>query len=224
MSAVIAKTPRTKGSAASAPDIITFVKDDRFLGLSISPAQETLLRGIYGLPLVTDEQREIWTLCTERDYPAEPFGEAMVISGARGGKDSRIAAPIVVYEAVFGGHERRVAKGEIATIVLVAQDAKAAGIAFNYIAEYIQQSPVLASLLDGDPLASSLRLTNGLVIQTFPSTLKSMRGFSIPVAVMDEVAFFRLEGQADSDVEIQTSIRRGMVGFTSGTKLIKTYF
>ncbi len=221
MSAITTRTSRTRAKATSAPDIITFVKDDRFLSLSISPAQETLLRGIYGLPLVTDEQREIWTLCTEREYPGQLFGEAMVISGARGGKDSRIAAPIVVYEAVFGGHERRVAKGETGTIVLVAQDAKAAGIAFNYISEYIRQSPVLASLLDGDPLSSSLRLTNGIVIQTFPCTLKSMRGFSIPVAVMDEVAFFRLEGQADSDVEIQTSIRRGMVGFASGTKLIK---
>jgi hypothetical protein len=37
---------------------------------------------------------------------------------------------------------------------------------------------------------------------------------------MDEVGFWRLEGQADSDVEVQTSIRRGMIAFPS-TRLVK---
>ena len=38
--------------------------------------------------------------------------------------------------------------------------------------------------------------------------------------VLDELAFFRLEGAADSDVEIQASIRRGMLAFAS-TRLVK---
>ena len=38
--------------------------------------------------------------------------------------------------------------------------------------------------------------------------------------MLDEVAFFRLEGSADSDVEIQASIRRGMLAFQA-TRLIK---
>src|SRR6267143_7114316 len=120
----------------SAPTIIETVSDPQLLGQSISstsPAQRTLLKTIYGLPLDEHEQA-IFRDCTGRaTYTAQPFSEVTVIAGARAGKDSRIAAPIVVYEAVFGGHEQRVAKGEIATIVLVAQDAKAAGIAFNYI-------------------------------------------------------------------------------------------
>jgi hypothetical protein len=37
---------------------------------------------------------------------------------------------------------------------------------------------------------------------------------------MDELAFFRLEGQADADVEVQASIRRGMIAFPS-TRLVK---
>jgi hypothetical protein len=50
------------------PTIIQFATAPEFLGLSISPAQETLLRGIYGLPLVDQEQERIWGLCTERPY------------------------------------------------------------------------------------------------------------------------------------------------------------
>ena len=40
-------------AGTAAPDIIRFVTGARFLGLSISAAQETLLRGVYGLLLVT---------------------------------------------------------------------------------------------------------------------------------------------------------------------------
>jgi hypothetical protein len=214
-------TPSSPTDTNATPDIVTFVRHLSLLGLSISPAQETLLRGAYGLPFVTDEQQEIWWLCTERAYTGRPYPEITVMCGARGGKDSRIAAPIVLYEALFGGHETRAAKGESATIVLVAQDARAAGVAFGYIAGYLQQSPVLSQMLHGDPLTSSLTLTNGITVMCFPCTLRSMRGFSIPVAVLDEVAFFRLEGQADSDVEIQASVRRGMVGFGDRTKLLK---
>lgn len=42
----------------------------------------------------------------------------------------------------------------------------------------------------------------------------------MPVGIMDEVGFWRLEGSADCDAEIQTSIRRGMINFDR-TKLIK---
>src|SRR5262249_54869593 len=98
--ATVTATPSAATSSAQkaktrVPDIVTFVTDPRFLGLSISDAQETLLRGVYGEPLANQEQHEIWRLCTERDYPAHAFSEVTVISGARGGKDSRIAAPIV---------------------------------------------------------------------------------------------------------------------------------
>jgi hypothetical protein len=212
--------PAQRG-APPAPDIITFIKDPRLLGLGLSPAQEALLRGYYCLPFATAEQKDIWELCAARRPPSEQPGELTVICGARGGKDSRIAAPIVCYEAVFGGWEKLVGKGETPTVVLVAQDAKPTAIAFNYIVAYLQQSPVLRQSLAEEPLRDSLRLTNGVEVRCFPSTLRSMRGFSIPVAILDEVAFFRLEGQADSDVEIQTSVRRGMVAFGDRTKLIK---
>ena len=87
------------------PDIVEFVTDPQLLGLKLSAAQETLLRAIYGLPL-SEDQLELWRACTGRErYRGEPFSEVTVIAGARSGKDSRIAAPVVCYEALFGGHD-----------------------------------------------------------------------------------------------------------------------
>jgi hypothetical protein len=98
-------------------NLVEFATDARLLGLNLSPAQETLLRAIGGLPLLNDEQREIWHLCTGREsYPGQSFPEVTVIAGARSGKNSRIAAPIVCFEAAFSGHERKLHSGERAII------------------------------------------------------------------------------------------------------------
>jgi hypothetical protein len=195
------------------PNIIEFITDPALLGLTLSVAQETLLRGIYGLPLPTEEHRDLWHRCTGRtSYPAMPFQEVTVIAGARAGKDSRIAAPIFVYEALFGGHDAHVSRGGHGVIPLVAQDQRATKIAFGYIREYLTRSRLLAPKVL-DVRSSAISLQNGLTIECFPSTVRSLRGWSIPAAAMDELAFFRLEGASESDVEIQVSIRRGMQSF-----------
>src|SRR5439155_14661944 len=110
----------------STPTIIEFVTDPALLGLAISPAQRTLLKSIYGLPL-TAQELDIFRDCTGREtYVAgRPFSEVTVVAGARAGKDSRIAAPIVCYEAVFGNHTQHLGRGERAVIPLVAQDQRA---------------------------------------------------------------------------------------------------
>lgn len=200
-------------------NVVQFVRDPELLGLNLSPAQETLLRSIYGLPL-SAEQLELWRTCTGREnYPSHGFGEVTVLAGARAGKDSRIAAPIVAFEALFGGHEKRLGKGERAVIPLVAQDASATRVAFGYVKDYLTNSPVIASEIE-DVLASEIALKNRVTIKCFASTAASLRGWSVPVGVLDEVAFYRLEGQADSDAEIQASIRRGMLAFPS-PRLVK---
>jgi hypothetical protein len=139
------------------PTVVEFVTDPQLLGLTISPAQETLLRVIYGLPLVTDDQRELFCLCTGRTTyrDGHAFPEVTVLSGARGGKDSRIAAPIVAYEALFGGHERYLHRGERGIIPLVAQDARGAKIAFGYIKELPYQ--VSDARFDGRGRAARVR-------------------------------------------------------------------
>ena len=196
----------------SLPSIIEFTTDPQLLGLSLSAPQETLLRAIYGLPLSQD-QLETWRVCTAREtYPNRPFGEVTVIAGARAGKDSRIAAPVVLYEAIFGGHERHLSKGEQGMIPVVAQDRRATAIAFGYIREYLEHSPMLSGMIV-DVLTSEVSLTNNMTVSCFPCTLRSLRGWSIPVGVLDELGFYQLEGMANSDAEIQTSIRRGQLSF-----------
>jgi len=55
-------------------------------------------------------------------------------------------------------------------------------------------SPLLADMVE-EVLSLEVVLSNGLTIACFPCTLRSLRGWSIPAGVMDELAFFRLEGR-----------------------------
>ena len=48
------------------PSIVEFVTDPQLLGLSVSPAQRTLLKSIYGLAL-DEEEFHIFRQCTGRD-------------------------------------------------------------------------------------------------------------------------------------------------------------
>src|SRR5215471_15768980 len=80
---------RAGPAGSSAPPIEIFVKDPRYLRLTPSPYQLTLLKAMYGRPL--DEQElEIWDKCTQREYPGRPFSELTMVSGARSGKNSYI--------------------------------------------------------------------------------------------------------------------------------------
>src|SRR5262245_28461914 len=68
-----------------APDIIEFCTHPDLLNLTLSEAQEALLRAIYGLHL-SEPQLALFRACTGRGaYPAAPFAEVTVIVGARGG-------------------------------------------------------------------------------------------------------------------------------------------
>lgn len=194
------------------PTIVEFVRT--MLGLSLSPAQETLLRAIYGLPLESAEQEAIFQQCTGRGTytPGKPFSEVTVLAGRRSGKDSRIAAPIACYEAIFGGHEPYLGRGEAGVIPLVAQDERGTRIAYKLIHRYLTDSPLLSRMVK-DVRQREIDLTNGLSVYCFACSAKSLRGWGSPAAVMDEVAFFRTEAGTVVDDEVQSSIRGAGVAF-----------
>src|SRR5712691_4388023 len=202
------------------PDIGTFVSDRRYLGNSIgekiSLPQRVLLKGCYGMPL-TEAELAVWAEATQRAYPGIEFQEVTIVAGSRAGKASRFLAVVVLYEAIYGAFMVNV--GESAVIPAVAQDARAAQIALRLMRDYLKASPALAPELVREK-RDSLLLRNGVEIRVFPCTSRSIFGYSIPCGAMDEIGRFKFEGAADSDIDIQASILRGMVSYPKA-KLFK---
>lgn len=194
--------------------IIDFTTDAALLGLSLSPAQRTILKSLYGEEL-SAEELDIFAELAGWQYHGHGFSEATVIAGARAGKDSRLATPIALYETFFGGHEQYLARGEIGTCAVVAQNLPAAQTAYVYIRDAILGSKLLASRLSDEPKRDEIQLGK-LRIRIFPASGRSaLRGASIFTAVLDEVAFFKGDetGAVDADAEVQAAVRRGMISF-----------
>src|SRR5688572_4339748 len=67
------------------------------------------LRALYGLPIKSEQGRALIEKLTGRsadELPQGGFSTALFLTGRRSGK-SRIAAVIGGFEALFGGHEKR---------------------------------------------------------------------------------------------------------------------
>jgi hypothetical protein len=199
-------------------NIIEFIKDPEFIGGELGEYQETALRLLYGLP-VSDEQKAIAIQALGSDLPAaREYSEATYVCGRRSGKSDRLAANIAVYEAATGGHERCLTRGERGHIVLIAQDMRAARVSYNYILAKLEGSKLLKKLIK-KVKREEIELRNGLTVQVFPCSFRSTRGHSVPVAILDELAFFRVEG-VNVDKEVIDSIRPAQATFPRA-KLIK---
>src|SRR5262245_46022782 len=196
--------------ARNTPSLYEFAIDPQLCNRStISLVQRVILKGMDG-DVLSAEEMEIWHQITGRTgYPSKRFNNVTVVGGAGGGKDSFIVVPATLHAAFFGGYEAYLISGQTGVASIVAQDKDAARITLGYIKSVIEDSPLLLSMVDSI-LTDEIRLKNRILIKVYPCTMRTQRGASIVFACMNEVAYYRWEGAADSDVEIEASIRRGM--------------
>jgi hypothetical protein len=109
------------------------------------------------------------------------------IVGRRGGK-SRIAALLAVYLAAF--QNLHAGKGERATLPVIAADRKQARVVFGYVKGLLHGAPMLKALIEREG-ADSISLTNGVTIEVHTASWRSVRGYTVVGAVLDEVAVWR---------------------------------
>jgi hypothetical protein len=202
------------------PSLVEFATDPQWLGLSnLSLPQYTILRAIDGEPPASQDERDtFFELTGRRDWPAKPPGDVTIDGGSRSGKTSILEMPTGLYQGIFGGHERYLARGERGIIPVIFQDAKASAVGGGYLNAYLESSPLLKSAVD-DVTQTEIRLKNRITFMRFPCTGTSLRGWSIPCALMDELGSWSVEGMANADVEIVQACRRGMVQFPNSLLL-----
>lgn len=200
-------------------NIIEFIRDPLLINGNLSAYQATALRLLYGLEL-SEEQKEIAKagLGVEELPEAREYPEATYICGRRSGKSDRLGANIAVYEAVCGEHQKQLARGERGRVVIVAQDKRAARNCFHYVLAKLQDSKWLSQFID-TVKSEEIDLSNGLTISIFPCSYRAVRGYSVPVAILDELAFYRVEG-VNVDKEVVNAIRPAQATFPR-SKLIK---
>ena len=213
--------------------ILQFIRDQ--LRMTPSPAQETLLAAIYGLPLPRYEtlpatwmERQFLdalyglpTLTAEvgpyqhftlRTEPPEGHqDDVTVVCGRRGGKTGHIGIPIALYEALLGGHEAYLHRGERATIPLIAQDKEIAGETLATLLEMVTSLPALRAELKRET-AGLVLFRSRVQIAVKACSFRASRGLHIPVAILDEIGVWQVEG-VNPDKAVVDSIRPAMATF-----------
>lgn len=187
---------------------------DQFGGPSFA-AWRALLAGFYGLELSEDEVAILNSLTGRSDAPTGAFGELWLAIGRRGGK-SQIAALIAVYEALFKDHRAKLSPGEVATVMCIAADRKQARAVMRYTSGLVNGNAMLKKAVIRES-GETIEFDNRAVIEVATASHRTTRGYSLSAAILDEVAFWHVEG-ANPDKEIVTGLRPGLA--TLGGKLV----
>lgn len=190
-------------------NIIEFIEDPNLINdKTLSLAQKTVLKAIYGLPLTYDE-REMFTKITAltRCRTGIEWSEASIIIGRRGGKTEKFASNIALYEACI--REHKLTPGQTGVVMLVASEKKRqAKICFKYIRAKLQQSPVLSKMID-NITQECISLKNNVEIWVYPCSVGRVRGESLICFIGDETAHWKIEG-VDVDIDVLDSARPGL--------------
>jgi hypothetical protein len=141
-----------------------------------------------------------------REPPTTRVRELWLALGRRAGKDS-IASAIAVHAAATGDFARNLRPGEKATILCLATNREQAAIVFNYVKASFEQVPLLAPLVrcvDSD----TVELNNGVEVTVATNSFRSIRGRTVALAILDELAFWRDESGAyqNPDTEVYRAI------------------
>jgi hypothetical protein len=182
-------------------------------------AWRAFLAALTAEPMTPDELA-IYQQCTGRtEPPSEPFREAALIVGRRGGK-SRVLASIAVCLATLRDYTPHLAPGEVATIAVLAANRSQARSIFRYALGLLKAVPALQTLIDDDN-NEAITLSNRVVIEISTASFRTARGYSFAAVLCDEIAFWRQdESSANPDVEILRALRPGMASIPGSILLL----
>jgi hypothetical protein len=179
----------------------------------------TLLAAAFGLEL-SEDQLALYRACTGRRVPpGEPAAYLWLCIGRRGGKSFAMAL-IAVYLAVFRDWRKYLSPGERGIALLVGADREQAKILHRYC-QGILSPPILQSLVL-NVTASEIELKGGVTIEVVTRSYRSVRGRSVCVAVLDELAFWRDDDSANPDSEVLNAVRASMATFGGDAMVISS--
>jgi len=188
-------------------------KKDIFLNsfddLGTWTAWQVYLKALFGLGMTAAEVK-IYKQCTgNQDIPGKVNQISYVLSGRRSGK-SKISALLACYIATSRDWSKILSPGEQGFVFLIANDKDQAKILKRYISGILQRSPRLRGLIKKE-LAWEIELNNRITIAVRTKNFRTLRGYTVISAVLEELAFWRSEDSANPDYEVLAAIRPAML-------------
>src|SRR5262249_6525972 len=111
------------------------------------------------------------------------------------------------YLSTLCDYRDRLVAGERGLLLCIAPDLKQASIVHGYIAGILAESALLKALVESST-SSSLKLKNGIDIETRSASFRRLRGVTCIAVIADESCFwFSDETSANRDSEILQAVR-----------------
>lgn len=199
----------------------------------LSLPQQVALKALYGLPL-KGEELTIWsifqggatydhlgypTAVMNIPYSPKEYREAWCRFGRRSGKTDKFLAFVIAYEAVLGGHENYIKKGQKAICFLVSQNLQVARENYTFVLTTLESSPLFKKEI-ANTNADFIYLKNHITIGMAPPNGKALRGYAVPVVAMDEVAMWYSDADsANPDYEVLRAIKYAQLQFPDRKRL-----
>ena len=164
---------------------------------------------MFALPFEDGEELETFEALTGRKVaPTKVAREVWAICGRRAGK-SIIAALVAVYLTTCREYRGVLAPGERGVFMVIAADRRQARVVRRYISGLLHSTPVLEQLIARET-KTEIVLTTGITIEIHTASFRTVRGYTVVGAVLDELAFFPTDDAADPDREIIAALRPAM--------------
>ena len=170
----------------------------------------TVAACLFGLAygLSAEDQAFALLLLGRKVLPSEPAREFWGIFGRRGGK-SRFVAWIAVYLAVFRDYRGVLARGERGVGMIVCPDRRQTRVTLRYIWAFFEGDDMLMGLVDSRT-QDAIHLKNGISIEVHTASYRSVRGYTVVFAIIDEAAFLPTDDSAEPDTELLAALRPSM--------------
>ena len=198
----------------------------------LSVPQQTLVKAVYGLPLMSAAEHKAWSVFNgacelddlgfvkswhEIDYVPQEYRTVVGLIGRRGGK-SHLMCFMLLYEVLFGGHLEYVNEGQDVIVPYVAQDLFTAKANMRYVPLLAKLSPKIHREILTDA-RDKIQFKNGISVYPEPPTVKTGRGVAVPVLIMDEVAYwYKTADAANPDFEVLRSLSAAQTQFGQWAK------
>ncbi len=178
---------------------------DQFGGESWS-RWRAILKATFGESMSKADLETFEELTGRKTAPDKPVRELWCVCGRRSGK-SMISALVAVFLATC--RQYKLAPGEQGVFMVIAADRRQARVVHRYIGGLLHSHPVLEAMIQSET-KTAFGLVGGIAIEIHTASYRTIRGYSVIGAVLDEIAFFRTDDVAEPDREVLNALRPAM--------------
>lgn len=193
-------------------NIIEAVEDPRFFrplfrDMSTWLGWIVFFKSVFGIPITDPVELSLFESCTGLTNPRSTRArEVYCIAGRRSGK-SWISSIIAVYLACFKDWRPYLSLGERGMIFIVACDKVQSSIIKQYISGILHSNRGFEKMIIRETTERIDLITN-ISIMVKTASYRSIRGFTLLCAILEELAFWRSdETSSNPDREILNAVR-----------------